>query len=260
MAKVFYIGDWAVSLGPIFAETPFNYSYKGLQTYRYDHYLKTAIESTGEHTCATCSTWDFYGMPPGRWEEILADYDVVVFSDVELKNFQLAPQFFDRAVFGRGIITYPDRIRLTVEAVEAGLRIMFMGGWLSFTGEMGKGGWGRSRLSEILPVACLETEDLVESTEGFTFRREDPGFLPGVDFGTAPPILGYNRTIPREDSTVHIEVCETGDPLIVTRRHGGGATLAYTSDPAPHWGVNFVQWEQYQTLWARALEHLLHLS
>ena len=72
MAKVFYIGDWAVSLGPIFAETPFNYAFKGLQTFRYDHYLKEAIESTAEHTCDTCPTWDFYGMPPGRWEEILA--------------------------------------------------------------------------------------------------------------------------------------------------------------------------------------------
>ena len=43
----------------------FNYAFKGLQTFRYDHYLKEAIESTGEHTCDTCPTWDFYGMPPG---------------------------------------------------------------------------------------------------------------------------------------------------------------------------------------------------
>lgn len=260
MARVFYIGDWAVSLGPVFAETPFNYSHKGLQVYRYDRYLKDAIESTGEHVCETCSTWDFYGMPPGRWEEILADFDVVVFSDVERKNFQLAPQFFDRREFGTGVITYPDRIRLTVEAVDKGLRVMFMGGWLSFNGEMGKGGWGRSRLAEILPVECLETEDLVESTEGFRFRRNDPGFLPEIDLATAPPILGYNRTKPRRDASVHVTVAETGDPLVVSRAHGAGAALAYTSDPAPHWGVNFIQWEQYRAFWADCLDHVLRLE
>ena len=108
MARVFYVGDWAMVLGPIFAETPFNYAYKGLETFRYDHYLRDAIESTGAHSCDTCSTWDFYAMPPGRYEEILETYDVVVFSDVEVKNFQLAPQFFDRKEFGSGIITYPD--------------------------------------------------------------------------------------------------------------------------------------------------------
>ncbi len=30
MAKVYYVGDWAVGCGPLFAETPFNYAWKGL--------------------------------------------------------------------------------------------------------------------------------------------------------------------------------------------------------------------------------------
>ena len=29
MAKIYYVGDWAVTIGPIFAETPFNYAVKG---------------------------------------------------------------------------------------------------------------------------------------------------------------------------------------------------------------------------------------
>lgn len=35
MAKVHYIGDWAVMRGPVFAETPFNYAYKGLEMLNY---------------------------------------------------------------------------------------------------------------------------------------------------------------------------------------------------------------------------------
>jgi uncharacterized membrane protein len=259
MAKVLYIGDWAVALGPVFAETPFNYAFKGLETYRYDHYLRDAIESSGVHSCDTMPTWDFYAMEPGEYEQALDTHDVIVFSDVELKNFQLAPQFFDRKVFGEGIITYPDRVRLTVEAVEAGLRVMFMGGWLSFSGEMGKGGWGRSRLAEILPVTCLETEDLVESTEGFHAVAATAEPFPGIDFGSMPPLLGYNRVIARDDAAVHVSVTETGDPLVATRRHGSGATLAFTSDPAPHWGCNLVQWDSYEAFWVSALDYLLTL-
>lgn len=257
MAKVLYIGDWAIALGPVFAETPFNYAFKGLETYRYDHYLKDAIESSGEHQCDTMPTWDFYAMAPGEYEEALAGYDVIVFSDVELKNFQLAPQFFDRQVFGKGIITYPDRVRLTVEAVAAGLRVMFLGGWLSFTGEMGKGGWGRSRLAEILPVICLETEDLVESTEGFAAASVDAELA--FEMTTMPPLLGYNRTLPRDGATVHVVVEGTDDPLLATMPHGSGAALAFMSDPAPHWGCNFVQWERYQAFWVAALAHLLSI-
>ena len=255
MARILYIGDWAVALGPVFAETPFNYAFKGLETYRYDHYLKGAFESSGIHHCDTMATWDFYGMAPGEYERALDEYDAIVFSDVELKNFQLAPQFFDRKVFGERILTYPDRIRLTVEAVEAGLRVMFLGGWLSFTGEMGKGGWGRSRLAEVLPVICLETEDLVESTEGFTAKIVDPTFP--VDMKTMPPLLGYNRTKPREGAVLHAIVEETGDPLLATMPSGAGATLAFTSDPAPHWGCNLVQWDHYADFWLAALERVL---
>ncbi|MCP4305004.1 MAG: hypothetical protein GY926_05435 [bacterium] len=256
MAKVLYVGDWAIALGPVFAETPFNYAFKGLETYRYDHYLRDAIESSGDHSCDTMPTWDFYAMKPGEYEQALADYDVIVFSDVELKNFQLAPQFFDRKVFGEGIITYPDRIRLTVEAVASGMRVMFMGGWLSFSGEMGKGGWGRSRLAEILPVTCLETEDLVESTEGFRARAAGDAFQ-AIGFDAMPPLLGYNRVMARDDATVHVSVAETGDPLLATMQHGSGATLAFTSDPAPHWGCNLVQWDQYEAFWVAALDYLL---
>jgi len=146
MAKVYYVGDWAIMTGPVFAETPFNFAHKGLEIYNYGHWLKDALEVDGKHQVTSVPTWDFYKLGPGEYEQVLASYDVVIFSDVEAKIFQLAPSFFDRQKFGQGVLTFPDRIRLTVEAVEGGMGAMFLGGWLSFTGEMGKGGWNRTRL------------------------------------------------------------------------------------------------------------------
>ena len=52
MAKIYYVGDWAVLTGPVFAETPFYYSHKGLDIFNYGKWLKEALESTGQHTVA----------------------------------------------------------------------------------------------------------------------------------------------------------------------------------------------------------------
>lgn len=259
MAKIYYVGDWAVLSGPSFMESPFHIAPKGLEIFNYGKWLKDAIESTGEHEVLSVPSWDFYKLGPGEYEQILEEYDVIIFSDVEAKLFQLAPGFFDRKQFGKKVLTFPDRIRLTKEAVTRGKHIMFLGGWYSFTGELGKGGWGRTTLADILPVKCLDFEDLKESTEGYTpvFTSEGKELLAGLDFSTCPPLLGYNETIPLEDSTVLMQCRETQDPLLVIRKIGKGASLAYTSDPAPHWGCNFVYWDDYEKFWIRCIEILL---
>lgn len=258
MAKVYYIGDWALQLGPVYAETPFNYAHKGTASINYGKWLKAALGTAG-HEVQSVPTWDFYMLPPGEWERILEENDIVIFSDVEAKNFQLAPEFFQRERFGREVLTFPDRVRLTVEALEAGTHMMFLGGWLSFNGEMGKGGWGRTRLAEVLPVQCLEVEDLRESTEGFRFEPADAGhpLFEGIQTDQLPPILGYNRTRPRQGCEVLANWTGTKDPALAIGQFGQGRSLAYTSDPAPHWGCNFVAWEHYQTFWTNAASLLL---
>ena len=255
MAKIYYVGDWAVLLGPYFAETPFQNAQKGLEIFNYGTWLKNALESNGKNQVTSVPVWDFYKLRPGQYEKILDEYDVIVFSDVEGKLFQLNPDFFDKEQFGKRIITYPDRVRLTIEAVKEGKGLMMLGGWYSFTGEQGKGGWGRTMFREILPVNCLNYEDLVESTEGY-YPEPTPHGQPvfGNLLAGIPPILGYNQTIENSEGDVLIRVRETGDPLLALRQIEKGKVLVYTSDPAPHWGLNFVYWKRYNEFWLKCLE------
>lgn len=256
MAKIYYVGDWAVMTGPVYAETPFYYAPKGLDIFNYGKWLKEALESTRKHSVNSIPAWDFYNkLGPGDYEAVLDEYDVLIFSDTDAKLFQLAPSFFDREKFGKKVLTFPDRIRLTVDAVRGGKGAMFLGGWYSFTGELGRGGWGRTQLKEILPVRCLEVEDLVESTEGFVAIATEAGkrIFKNIDFKTMPPILGYNKTLPLHDAEILLKVRETGDPLLAVRAYDKGRVLAYTSDPAPHWGCNFVFWNQYNDFWLKCL-------
>jgi uncharacterized membrane protein len=258
MAKIYYVGDWAVLLGPHFAETPFQSAQKGLEIFNYGTWLKNALESNGKHQVESVASWDFYKLPPGKYEQILSEYDVIVFSDVEGKLFQLNPDFFDKEEFGKRIITYPDRIRLTLDAVKSGKGLMMLGGWYSFTGEMGKGSWGRTRLRELLPVKCLDYEDLVESTEGFFPEITEAGkfhFEGGLE--DIPPLLGYNQTLPIPEGNILMSIKGSGDPLVATRQIGKGKVLAYTSDPAPHWGLNFVYWKHYNDFWLKCLDLVL---
>ncbi|MFP4365934.1 MAG: glutamine amidotransferase [Bacteroidales bacterium] len=259
MAKIFYAGDWAVLMGPMFAESPFNYEYKGIDIFNYGEWLVKALESDGRHEVLSLPSWEFYKMAPGQYEQILEDYDLFIFSDIEAKNFQLAPSFFNREKMGKAILTFPDRTRLTVEAVNSGKPAMFLGGWLSFSGETGKGGWGRTRLKEVLPVNCLKGDDLIESTEGFYADpvKNHSKFLDDIYMDSFPPILGYNQVLPREDCEVILNVKGTVDPLLATGQFGKGRTLAYMSDPAPHWGCNFVYWEQYNDFWLKCVDMLL---
>ena len=235
MAKIHYIGDWAVQLGPVYAETSFNHAPKGLELINYGKWLVAAVESSGRHEIVSVPTWDFYNMPPGEYEKVLDEYDILVFSDVEAKNFQLHPQFFNRHLFGTKVLTFPDRVRLTVEALHAGTHMMFLGGWLSFNGEMGKGGWGRTPMRSILPCECLEVEDLRESTEGFVAEAEIPEhpLLKDVDLSTMPPVLGFNRVKPRPGCDVVATWKGEGHPAIAVGQFGRGRVLAYTSDPRP---------------------------
>ena len=68
MSKIYYVGDWAIQMGPVYAETPFNYAYKGLDLINYGQWLKAAFEAGG-HECTSVPTWDFYQLGPKEYRE-----------------------------------------------------------------------------------------------------------------------------------------------------------------------------------------------
>jgi hypothetical protein len=74
MAKIYYVGDWAILLGPHFAESPFQSAQKGLEIFNYGTWLKNALESDGKHHVDSVPSWDFYKLPPGKYEVILNGY------------------------------------------------------------------------------------------------------------------------------------------------------------------------------------------
>ena len=114
-------------------------------------------------------------------------------------------------------------------------------------------------MNDILPVECIDHDDIVENTEGFNSKINPSSSIdwPGINPETMPPILGYNLTRAKNGSEVLLSVEQTGDPLLAHGKFGKGRTLAYMSDPAPHWGCNFVFWEHYNQFWLACMDLLL---
>ncbi len=257
--KILYLGDWVIHLGPTYVESPFGGHMKGTDVFFYGERLVKALESSGEFQVTSMASWDIYNSGPGVYEDLLATHAIVIISDVTCHCMHLRPQFFKRGEHGKTALVMPDRIRLTRDWVADGGALMMLGGWSSFSGFGGKGAWGRTCLAEALPVDCLSTDDLVESSEGYEIVVTKPKhpIVKGLPWRQFKPILGYNETYPKPAAEVLVKVKGTGHPLVACHTYKKGRVAVYTSDPVPHWGHNFWTWSGYDRFWLQMCEWVL---
>lgn len=175
----------------------------------------------------------------------LAEYDVVILSDIGSNTLLLHPETFTRS---RSI---PNRCDLVRDFVESGGGLLMVGGYLSFSGIDGKARYQHTSLREVLPVNLVDGDDRVESPQGVspTIVEPDHAVLSGLPSEAWPSFLGYNllRAKPEGEVLATVE----GNPFIAVGSYGKGRTAAFASDCGPHWGPPaFVQWQHYGRLWA----------
>ncbi len=83
--------------------------------------------------------------------------------------------------------------------------------------------------------------------------------LDGIDFETAPFLLGYVVTRPKATSEF-ILATESGDPLLAWWRYGLGTTVAFTSDAKSRWGAEWLTWPGFSKFWAQVIRHSMRKS
>lgn len=257
--RIWHVGNWCIHVGQTYIESPFEAPSKDVEVLNYAQPLIDALRSIPGAEVISQPSWELYRMSPEGFDERLRWATTIVFADVETKCLMLHPDFFNRAVWGDRPITFPDRFDLLREWVDAGGHFHMNGGWLSFAGELGKGGWQRSRFHDVLPVICLPNDDLIESTSGYEIRNGMPEHhaTDGIDWATVPPILGFNETTLREgcDCIVEIRNQSTWHPLLAERRYGDGRVSCWMTGASPHWGINFMKWDAYARFWRQLFEY-----
>ena len=208
--------------------------------------LRNALDTNGvttEYIPTTRAAREF----PTSADEI-AEFDVVVLSDVGYNTLSLPPATFDE------FEQVPNRLQLLSDFVYAGGGLIMIGGYLSFQGINGKANYKDTPIEAALPVTMQPYDDRVERSDGVT---------PVVSEGAHtivdglpeewPALLGYNRVAPDSDATELVRVDD--DPLVVVGSYGEGRSAAFTSDCAPHWAApRFTDWKHYDAFWAALVD------
>jgi len=176
-------------------------------------------------------------------KEELQEYDVVFLSDIGSNTLLLSEGTFTRSEF------LPDRCESLRDYVKDGGSLCMIGGYMSFSGIDAKARYGKTALAEVLPVEILNEDDRCEVPQGIipNILINDHDILNDVE-DKWPRFLGYNRTIPKNDSNVIATIA--GDPFIVTGIFGKGKSAIFSSDCSPHWGSSeFMEWTSYDKFW-----------
>jgi Ca-activated chloride channel family protein len=124
-------------------------------------------------------------------------------------------------------------------------------------------GGGRFYLtSDAMSLPRLFMEEALRATgsnlieEVFRAKPSAAGdVLRGVEWESAPFLLGYNATRPREMAE-NLLLTEAGEPLLARWQVGLGQVAAFTSDVKPRWATEWLGWSGFGKLFgqlARAL-------
>jgi uncharacterized membrane protein len=251
--RIWHVGNWCIQLGQTYIESPFKSEKKDVEMLNYAQPFVDALRAIPSAEIISQPSWELYHLSPEAFEERLRWATAIVFADVETKCLMLHPDFFQRAKWGDSPVTFPDRFDILRDWIARGGHFHMNGGWYSFGGELGKGGWGRSRIHDMFPVVCLQGDDLIESTAGYEVRCNDAKnpMVTGLDWSSLPALLGFNESRLRDgcDAVVEIQNQGTWHPLLASRKFGTGRVTCWMTGASPHWGINFMKWKQYQQFW-----------
>lgn len=251
MIKVLYVGDTALFISYELVGVEFA---PILDKYEdYSVHLGGALRKDPEIGVVHMPAFTAHGEFPKTAKEI-GEYDVIILSDVSYDTLALYPgeQKF-KVPMG------PNRLIEIKKYVENGGAMAFCGGWLSFQGRYGYGNWYGTPIAEVLPLEILPiADDRVERPEGVKpiVTGHDHPIMENIPWDTCPPFLGYNKAGRVKEGATLLATIGDDDPFIAVWTCKKGSVLAFTSDPAPHWGTGFVGWEFYAKFWIQAVKWL----
>jgi uncharacterized membrane protein len=224
----------------------------------WDFFSSTEYSVGTEYLVAALATDEFeFGHMPGHIAaasfpttiEGLAQYDVILLSDIGANTFLLHPDTSAGKIM-------PNRLKLLKTWTENGGGLAMCGGYMSFAGINATAKYFRSPIEAVLPVNLYTFDDRVEAPEGVVGNVVDPAhpIVSGIP-GEWPPLLGYNELMLKQGA--HLIVKAGNDPLLAVQSVGQGRSLIWASDIGPHWcPPPFLAWSGYAQLWKQAIRWL----
>lgn len=180
--------------------------------------------------------------------------EMLEFADAKVKHVIVLTDGQSTAGDFLGITTAMSDSGMTLSTVALGSADKEL---LNRMAELGKGRYYETNDAESIPrIFAKETVEASKSAikeEPFSpvsAARAD--FLDGIDFDSAPPLLGYVMTRARPGAKTYL-LAESGDPLLASARFGLGNSLAFTSDMTTMWASEWLDWKGYGKFWSQAI-------
>jgi uncharacterized membrane protein len=183
-------------------------------------------------------------------EAQLANYDVVILSDIGANTLLLHPDVY---LHGKSV---PNRLKLLKNWVQNGGGLAMCGGYLSFAGIYASAKYYRTPIEQILPVSIHPFDDRVEAPEGVCPEVVDTAhpIVQGIS-AVWPALLGYNELVLKSDAHLIAGIGE--HPMLAVHTINRGRTLIWASDIGPHWCPEpFLVWDGYARMWQQAVRWL----
>ncbi|MDR9391822.1 MAG: VWA domain-containing protein, partial [Trueperaceae bacterium] len=183
-------------------------------------------------------------------------YDVVAASDAETRHVVVMTDGLSQEGDFEEVL---GRIRsLGVDTTFVGIGDATSRGQLSRLAELGGGSLHFARDARALPgiltqEAMLLSADPIEErdTSPVWSEGEPPAFLEGPEDAEVPTLLGYVRTTPKPEASVHLFEEDDDDPLLATWRYGLGRVAAFATEADGPWAGTWTQRASFGPFWSQ---------
>lgn len=185
--------------------------------------------------------------------EEMKKYDVIILSDIGSNSLLLHPDVQNLCK------PIPNRLEVLKQYVKEGGGLLMCGGYMSFSGFMGKARYAVTPIAEALPVEILNYDDRIEEPSGIVPQIMNGAhqIFEGLEKNW-PAFLGYNKLKAKAGADV-LAVVHEEDAFIAVQDFGKGRTGVFASDIAPHWAPpEFLNWTGYFTFFVNYLKWLGH--
>jgi Ca-activated chloride channel family protein len=116
-------------------------------------------------------------------------------------------------------------------------------------------------MDNVPKIFSAETENITESNVVEQSIRALPAklveVLAGIDFDSAPPLLGYIASEARPTSEVLLKSSDRSEPLLARWRFGLGRVAVFTTDAQGGWAGDWAEWKGFKRLWPRLVNDTL---
>jgi Ca-activated chloride channel family protein len=125
--------------------------------------------------------------------------------------------------------------------------------------------WGKGRAysmdspERVLQVFSEDAEIATHALREQAFKpivKKSVDAFKGIDFQSAPRLLGYVTTNAKTSAEVLLESYQN-EPLLARWQYGLGRAVAFTSDVKDRWAVDWLSWKGYPKFWSQLVRETM---